>query len=122
MLSPGDWSTRHALQSLGVIGDPDPRVSAYVEASAAHGRATVEGDSKSANDAHDRLAAVYRELRDEGQRERLLPLLNHADVAVRAWAAAHALEFAPDQGERVLGGFGETASETLAAGVESGHP
>jgi hypothetical protein len=87
---------------LGVTGEPDPRLNAYVEAAAAHGRATVEGDSKSANHAHGRLAAVYRELRDEEQRERLLPLLNHADVAVRAWAAAHALEFAPDQGERVL--------------------
>jgi hypothetical protein len=87
---------------VGVTGQPDPRVSAYAGAAAAHGRATVEGDSKRANDAHDRLAAVYRELRDEGQRGRLLPLLSHADVAVRVWAAAHALEFAPDQGERVL--------------------
>ena len=98
---------------MGLTGRPDLRVSAYAEAAAAHGRATVEGDSKSANDAHDRLAAVYRELRDEGQRERLLPLLNHGDVAVRAWAAAHALEFAPDQGKRVLEEIAATEQDIL---------
>jgi Domain of unknown function (DUF2019) len=71
---------------------------------------------------------VYRELRDEGQRERLLPLLNHADVAVRAWTAAHALEFAPDEGERVLeeiatidqGILGFDAQQTLSVWREGG--
>jgi hypothetical protein len=85
-----------------VTDEPNPRVSVYAEAAAAHGHATAEGDSRSANAAHDRLAAVYRELRAEGERARLLPLLKHAHPAVRTWAAAHALEFAPDQGERVL--------------------
>ena len=102
--------------------EPDPRVAAYSEAAAAHSRATVDGDSKSANDAHDRLATIYRELRDEGQRERLLPLLDCADTGVRVWAAAHALEFAADQGERVLeeivaaerGILGFGAKETLS--------
>jgi hypothetical protein len=81
-----------------VIEEQDSRVSAYADAASAHGRATAAGESNCAN---DRLAAIYRELRHEGQRERLLPLLEHADAAVRVWAAAHALEFAPD---------GETAS------------
>lgn len=87
---------------MPTIGEPDERVNAYAEAAVGHGRATVVGDSKSANEAHDRLAAIYRELRQEGQRERLLSLLHHAEVAVRIWAAAHALEFAPDEGEHVL--------------------
>ena len=65
----------------------------------------------------------YRELREDGQRQALLPLLRHADAMVRCWSAAHALEFAPDQGEGVLratadqerGVIGFTAEQTLNA-------
>ena len=108
--------------------DSDPRIRAYAEAAALHGRATVVGDSKTANLAHDRLAAVYRELRDQGQRQRLMPLLDHVDVAVRTWAAAHALEFAADHGQRVLeeiaatdrGILGFNAQQTLSVWREGG--
>jgi len=113
---------------LRVTRELDPRVSAYAESAAEHGRATIEGDSASANDAHDRLAAVYGELRDDGQQARLLPLLSHADVGVRAWAAAHALQFAPEQGEQVLeeiaatgqGILGFDARQTLSVWREGG--
>jgi len=37
-----------------------------------------------------------------GEGEALLPLLQHPDLGVRAWAAAHALEFAAAEGEPVL--------------------
>jgi hypothetical protein len=100
------------------IGEPDERVSAYAEAAVGHGRATVAGDSNSANEAYDRLAAIYRELREEGQRERLLSLLHHAVVAVRTWAAAHALEFAPDEGERVLTEIAATDQGILGLDAE----
>jgi hypothetical protein len=85
-----------------VTTDLDPRAEIYARAAASHGRATIDGDYKMANAAHDLLTAVYRELREQGQRQLLLPLLTHGDAAVRVWAAAHALEFEPACGQRVL--------------------
>lgn len=100
----------------------DDRIMRYAEAASAHGKAGADGDSKRANVAHDVIAGIYRELRAEGTRERLLPLLSHGDPAVVTWAGAHALEFAPAEGERVLepiardgpGIFGFVAQQTLA--------
>lgn len=80
----------------------DDRIGEYTEAAIAHGLATNTGDSRSANAAHDRIASIYRALRAEGERERLLPLLDHRELSVRCWAAAHALEFAPEQAEPIL--------------------
>lgn len=76
----------------------------YVEAAAGHGTATLDGNYRKANRHHDALAAVYRELRSRGTaaQRSLLGLLNHPNAGVRCWAAAHALEFAPDEGEPVL--------------------
>lgn len=54
------------------------------------------------NANHDIVADVYRELRRRGSESILLALLDNPDAGVRAWAASHALEFAPDQGEPVL--------------------
>lgn len=79
-------------------------VAAYRKSAAEHGAATEQGDHRTANRRHDLVADVYRELRRRGidaQRE-LLQLLDDIDVYVRAWTAAHALEFAPDRGEPVL--------------------
>ena len=98
--------------------DLDPRAAAYAEAAALHGRATIDGDSKTANAAHDRLAAVYRELRDQGRRQLLLPLLTHRDASVRVWAAAHALEFDPASGERVLKDVASTDQTSLGFSAE----
>jgi hypothetical protein len=72
----------------------------YVSAALAHGEATKSGDYSAANRAYENIAAIYRELRSRGisAQNSLLPLLNHMDIAVRCWAASHALEFAPDQG------------------------
>ena len=52
---------------------------------------------------HAEIAAVYRELRRRGPDDQgaLLELLQHDDAGVRLWAAAHALEFAPERGEPV---------------------
>jgi hypothetical protein len=79
-------------------------VDVYVVAAAKHARATEAGDYKAANEAHDVIAPGYRELRTRGlQAQRaLLPLLEHPDPGVRGWAAAHGLEFAPDQAEPTL--------------------
>ena len=103
--------------------DHDDRIDRYAKAAAAHHSATVTGASGRANDAHEVIAAIYAELREEDAREQLLPLLAHRDPGVRTWAAAHALEFAPEPGERALeevaaqgsGIISFAAKQTLAA-------
>ncbi|WP_394841148.1 DUF2019 domain-containing protein [Pendulispora brunnea] len=74
----------------------------YQEAASKHGTATRSGASEEANEAHDLIAATYAEIRRRGEQRKLLPLLTDSDVGIRLWAAAHALEFAPEDGERVL--------------------
>jgi hypothetical protein len=95
------------------LGDSnvDDLLSVYADAATAHIRATAEGNYKAANNQHDIVAAVYRELRRRGPESQgtLLALLDHHDPGVRAWAGAHALEFSPDDGER-------TRTELVATG------
>jgi hypothetical protein len=80
-------------------------VQEYEQAAAAHGQALATADHHSANRAYDRIASAYRELRSRAASPQLLPLLRSNDENVRACVAAHALEFAPEQGEPVLLGF-----------------
>lgn len=82
----------------------DSIVQRYADAAAAHGKASDLGDFKTGNQQHDIIAASYRELRRRGRDSQLalLPLLKHTDAHVRGWAAAHALEFAPAEGEATL--------------------
>lgn len=79
----------------------DSLVTGYQDAARRHGRAKT---ARAANKAAEELATVYRELRQRGSDalERLLPLLHDEDASVRCWAAAHALEFAPEQAAVVL--------------------
>ena len=62
----------------------------------------AETKPRKVNQAADRIAAVYRELRERGERSALLVLLSDEYLGVRAWAGAHALEFRPELGEPVL--------------------
>jgi hypothetical protein len=80
----------------------DELSEAYRRAALEQRRASATGDHLRGNAAAEVIAAVYRELRDRDARETLLPLVRDDDEAVRAWAAAHALEFAPGVGERAL--------------------
>lgn len=109
------WITKANLTEL---------VAIYRAAAERHGQATAVGDSRDANRQHDVVAAVYRELRARGSssQDALLPLMLDADTGVQTWAASHALEFAPAQGEPVLlaigqrgGLFAFTANYTLKA-------
>jgi hypothetical protein len=84
--------TRRNLQKASL----EELVHEYEQAAAAHGKALAAGSHRAANRAHDRLAAVYRELRRRAEAPRLLPLLGSQDENVRLWVAAHALEFAPE--------------------------
>ena len=110
------------MTKLDTQADAHTLVVAYREAALGHGLGTESGDYRRANRHHDTVAALYRDLRRRGpeaQRE-LLPLLDDISPYVRAWAAAHALDFAPDRGEPVLqrlavvsGVFRLTAEATL---------
>ena len=62
-----------------------------------------------ANRAADLIAKVYAELRsaDPDAQSASLVLLDHRDPAVRGWVGAHALDFAPEQGEAVLSALSE---------------
>ncbi len=91
-------------------------VSRYADAAAEHVEASEQGDYRRANPQHDVVAAVYSELRRRGEAEALLPLLAHADPAVRSWAGAHALEFSAREGERVLE---ELAAEAGVVGLNA---
>ena len=79
-------------------------VAAYRDAARTHGERLESGSVRKCNRAADLLAAIYAELRFRGieAQRALLALLTDPAPGVRGWAAAHALEFAPDVGEPVL--------------------
>jgi hypothetical protein len=79
-------------------------VRLYESAACAHGQANACGDFGAGNPSADTVAAIFREIRTRGleHQRMLLPLLLSRDNGVRAWAAAHALEFEPGQGEAIL--------------------
>ena len=100
----------------------DAQVSRYAEAAIEHMRASEAGDYRAANRAHDVVVTIYSRLRRQGYNAQatLLPLLQHRSPAVRGWAGAHALEFAPERGEPILeqlarepGAVGLSAEMTL---------
>ena len=79
-------------------------VRMYELAAVEHGRGKLAGIPKLTNQSADQIAAIYRELRSRGDAERraILPLLLSEVPSVRAWTGAHALEFAPEQGQPIL--------------------
>lgn len=89
-----------AMPLLSVQESVIELVREYSRSAAEAGRLDIP--SRRQNRAADRVAAVYRELRDRDQREALLPLLGSDNPGVRGWAAAHALEFAPEKAISVL--------------------
>jgi len=84
-------------------------IDRYLRAADTYGKATVEGNHKAANAAHETLSFIWEQLRALGPEaiRDLLPLLVDPHEWVRCWAAAHLLQFSPADAEPVL--------ETLAA-------
>ncbi|TQF09323.1 DUF2019 domain-containing protein [Myxococcus llanfairpwllgwyngyllgogerychwyrndrobwllllantysiliogogogochensis] len=78
--------------------------SMYEEAASLHGRASVSGNHRAANAQYKRIATAWRELRGRGDegRSTLTELIRSGNPAVRAWAASHVLEFAPELAEAEL--------------------
>jgi hypothetical protein len=85
-------------------GDLDALLKEYADAALVHRTASREGKHKIANRAYHRISTVMRELRERGPHalSALLRLLEDERIEVRGWAAAHALEFAPDRAVHVL--------------------
>jgi hypothetical protein len=95
------------VERLDALAD-DELVVRYAHAARMHREATLTGD-RPTNAEADLIAAVYRELRRRGGEPALLPLLSSPDEGVRCWAAAHAMEFAPEEGEPVLLALAESS-------------
>jgi hypothetical protein len=93
-------------------------VQEYAEVASAHGQATAAGDGKRANQAHELVAGIYRRLCEHGEQRGLLPLLDHDDPAVVGWAGAHALEFAPHEGERALREYSQRDDGVIGFGAQ----
>ena len=101
-------------------GAIDELVSAYAKAAATYGLAERDGTSDEANQAARVIAEVYAELRRRGEaaQHALLALLEHADPAVRGWAGAHALDFAPEHGESVLTALSQEYDDVVGFNAE----
>jgi Domain of unknown function (DUF2019) len=88
-------------------------VGVYQDAASRHGAATLGADASTGNADADIVASVYRELRKRGQESALLVLLESPDLGVRSWAAAHAMDFAPSEGEPVLAALAQSTESGL---------
>lgn len=89
-------------------------------ASAERWRAIHEGRPKDGNRMFDLLVAVRKELRMRGldAQRQLLGLLDDPDPGTRCWAAVSVLEFAPDEGERVLAALAELPDSLVGFSAE----
>jgi hypothetical protein len=98
----------------------DELVRRYAELASIHGASTLAGDAPRTNRAAKGIAAIFRELRRRGldAQRALLPLLSHDDLSVRSWAGAHALEFAPAEGEPALVRLAERSKDLVGFGAE----
>lgn len=68
-------------------------IEQYVEAAAAHGSHTKDGNAGACNRAYDRVILAVKalsKLPDRGEAG-LLDLVDHPDESVQAWAATHLL-------------------------------
>jgi hypothetical protein len=91
----------------------DQLLARYQSAASRHGDATLSADASTGNADADTIASVYRELRRRGRESALLVLLTSADIGVVSWSAAHAMDFAPAEGEPVLMALAESDESGL---------
>lgn len=88
--------------------------------SAERWRAIYAGKPKDGNRMFDLLVAIRRELRTRGMeaQRQLLSLLDDPNPGTRCWVAASVLEFAPDEGERVLTDLSKNAEGLVGFSAE----
>ena len=84
--------------------DIEKLIAKYARAAGAHGRGTVEGNSRLANRNYDKIIDALRELDQQSTdgRKVLRRLYFHQDPAVRVWAATHLIEMDTEGAVRVL--------------------
>ena len=77
----------------------DELKSEYAKWAAEHGRASEDGDSRSANRAYRKLVAAYHGLQARGKegQDSISQLMEDSDAAIRCWAASHCLESEPER-------------------------
>lgn len=83
-------------------------------------RAIYAGKPKDGNRMFDLLVAIHRELRARGMeaQRQLLVLLDDPDLGTRCWAATAVMEFAPEEGERVLADLAKNAGGLVGFSAE----
>jgi hypothetical protein len=108
-------------KGMGRGADVGSVLEEYTELAVLHGQALSEFDHKKSNRLHSRITKLYQELRALGPdaQNELLKLLEHPDASVRCWAAAHALDFAPERGEPVLAKIAVEESMPLRMSAET---
>ena len=77
------------------MDDLETRITQYQQAALLHGQATAVGDYQAGNQQHDRLVAIYLELKSMGPAAVALlgSLLHNEDDNVACWAATHLLPY-----------------------------
>lgn len=76
----------------------------FVKAAADHGHFTTSGDSRSCNNAYDKIVSVVNHLKrspDSGEAI-LIKLLSYPDESVKSWAAAYLLPTHPEIATKAL--------------------
>jgi uncharacterized protein DUF2019 len=83
-------------------------------------RAIYAGKPKDGNRMFELLVAIHRELRARGieAQRQLLSLLDDPDLGTRCWAATAVMEFAPEEGERVLADLAKSAGGLVGFSAE----
>lgn len=79
-------------------------IDRYIFLSIKHGDATESGNSNNANSAYKEIESVFKKIVQSGNRECLVPLLDHVNPAVRAKAAFHTYVLDPHRAMAVLEG------------------
>ena len=66
----------------------------FVDQAVRHGKGTLDGDSKIANQAHGELMNTLKNLHVIDKNfESLTPMLEHENISVRTWAATYLLPY-----------------------------
>jgi hypothetical protein len=98
-------------------GDTTTIVDRYVALATRHGEATESGNSDDANAAYRELTDLFAQIIENGDREKLIPLLTHPNPAVRAKAAFHTHAMDSQRSESVLE---EVANSSGLVGFSAG--
>lgn len=75
----------------------------YVNAAILHGQFSFDGNYKEGNKQHDLIISAYKDLRKSTEGiEFIRQLMNHHNLSVKLWSAAHSLPYHEKQAKRVL--------------------